>query len=124
MSTSAKKFIILFGDFILLYLALFITVYARYGSISQDHSNFSTQHMFSMHVETFTPLIFFWIVVFYIHNLYEINSAKNTLEFYSGLSRSLVINFFIAVLFFYMEEPDKQNFEETAFNKNNYFICR
>lgn len=116
MSTTAKKFIILFGDFILLYLALFITVYARYGSISQDHSNFSTQQMFSMHIEAFTPLIFLWIVVFYIHNLYEITYAKNTLEFYNGLARSLAINFFIAVLFFYFA-----NFANVA-PKTNLFI--
>ena len=57
--------------------------------------------IFWAHVAAFTPLVFLWLIVFYIHNLYEITSAKNTLEFYSGLSRSLTVNFLMAVLFFY-----------------------
>lgn len=101
MFASYKKIIIFGGDVIFLYFSLFITVYLRYWNISQTSSNFDTLEMFFLHVETFTPLIFFWIVIFYIHNLYEISSAKNTLEFYNSLSRSLIISFFVAVLFFY-----------------------
>ena len=116
MSARAKKFIILFGDFVLLYLALFITVYVRYSYMSPEHANFTTAQFFRLHIDAFTPLIFMWVVVFYIHNLYEITSAKNTLEFYSGLSRSLIVNFFIAVLFFYFT-----NFVNVA-PKTNLFI--
>lgn len=116
MSTSAKKFIILFGDFVLLYLALFLTVYFRYSGALAEHANLTTSEFFQIHAVAFTPLILIWLVVFYIHNLYEITSAKNTLEFYTGLSRSLIANFFIAVLFFYFA-----NFAEVA-PKTNLFI--
>jgi exopolysaccharide biosynthesis polyprenyl glycosylphosphotransferase len=69
--------------------------------ISPEHTNLTTAQFFQIHAKAFTPLILVWLVVFYIHNLYEITSAKNTLEFYTWLSRSLIVNFFIAVLFFY-----------------------
>jgi exopolysaccharide biosynthesis polyprenyl glycosylphosphotransferase len=97
-------------------LALFITVYIRYSYISTEHANFTTAQFFRLHIDAFTPLIFAWVVIFYIHNLYEITSAKNTLEFYSGLVRSLVVNFFLAVLFFYFA-----NFTNIA-PKTNLFI--
>ena len=102
MSAQAKKTIILIGDVVLLYAALFFTVYLRYGDVSSlTSANYTTWQLFLVHARAFTPLIFVWLVIFYIHNLYEITSAKNTLEFYSGLSRALVVNFLAAVLFFY-----------------------
>ncbi len=85
----------------MIYLSLFLTVYLRYNNIDPAHTNFTTYQLFFLHVWAFSPLIFLWLIIFYIHNLYDITSAKNTLEFYSGLARSLMINFFAAVLFFY-----------------------
>ena len=116
MSSQAKKIIILLGDVLFLYLALLVTVYLRYGEVSPEHTNYTTADFFYIHVKAFSPLVLIWIVVFYIHNLYEITSAKNTLEFYTGLARSLAINFLAAVLFFYFA-----NFTEVA-PKTNLFI--
>ncbi len=101
MNSNSKKLVLLLGDIVIIYLSLFLTVYLRYSNIDPAHTNFTTSQLFFLHVKVFTPLIFAWLVIFYIHNLYEITSAKNTLEFYSSLARSLVINFFAAVLFFY-----------------------
>lgn len=117
MPAQSKKIIILVGDVLLLYLALFATVYLRYGDVSYSaSSNYATSDFFYIHIRAFTPLILIWILVFYIHNLYEITSAKNSLEFYSGLGRSLAINFLAAVLFFYFS-----NSLEVA-PKTNLFI--
>lgn len=117
MPAQAKKLVILLGDILFLYLALLITVYLRYSGISYSvNSNYTTLQLFNVHVLAFTPLMLVWLLVFYIHNLYEITSAKNTLEFYSALGRSLVINFLAAVLFFYFA-----NFTEVA-PKTNLFI--
>ncbi len=102
MPVQAKKFIILLGDVLFLYLALLVTVYLRYGQMSRSpSSSYSTADLFYLHVQAFTPLILLWLLVFYIHNLYEITSAKNTLEFYNSLARSFAVNFLGAVLFFY-----------------------
>ena len=116
MSAQIKKIIILAGDIVFLYLSLFLTVYFRYSHVDPEHSSFTTFQLFLVHVWAFTPLILVWLVVFYIHNLYEITSAKNTLEFYTSLIRALVVNFLVAALFFYFA-----NFVEVA-PKTNLFI--
>ncbi|MDP3764305.1 MAG: exopolysaccharide biosynthesis polyprenyl glycosylphosphotransferase [bacterium] len=117
MPAQAKKILILFGDIAILYFSLFVTVYLRYSNVADStSSNFTTSQLFSIHVQAFTPLILIWLLVFYIHNLYEITSAKNSLEFYSGLARSLAVNFLAAVLFFYFA-----NFTYVA-PKTNLFI--
>ena len=117
MPAQAKNILILFGDIAILYFSLFVTVYLRYSNVSGSaSSNFTTSQFFSIHVQAFTPLILIWLLVFYIHNLYEITSAKNNLEFYSALSRSLAVIFLAAVLFFYFA-----NFTYVA-PKTNLFI--
>lgn len=117
MPAQAKKLVILLGDILFLYLALLATVYLRYAQTSQSaSSSYSTVDLFYLHAQAFTPLVLIWLVVFYIHNLYEITSAKNTLEFYTGLARSLVVNFLTAALFFYFAD-----FTEVA-PKTNLFI--
>ena len=99
-----------------MYVGLFAAVYARYSNLSPEHTNFGTAQYFFLHVRAFTPLIFLWLLVFYIHNLYEITSAKNNLEFYNALGRSLVFSFLTPVLFFYFAD-----FEDVA-PKTNLFI--
>ena len=116
MPTRAKKLIILAGDVVFLYASLFLTVYIRYSLNPIRYIHGFNSEIFWAHVAAFTPLIFLWLVIFYIHNLYEITSAKNTLEFYSSLSRSLTVNFLVAVLFFYFA-----NFTEVT-PKTNLFI--
>lgn len=98
MPTQIKKWIIIAGDITLLYFSVLVTVWLRYWG-SAGFNDLLT------HIKDFTPLILVWLIIFYIHNLYEINSAKNTLEFYTIVSRALIINFFTAVIFFYFT-PD------------------
>ncbi|MDP3799924.1 MAG: sugar transferase [bacterium] len=117
MPSQAKKILILLGDIVILYFSLLVTVYLRYSEISNSaSSNFTTQQFFLIHIQAFTPLILVWILIFYIHNLYEVNFAKNNLEFYSALARALIVSFFVAVLFFYFA-----NFAYVA-PKTNLFI--
>ncbi len=117
MPSQSKKILILLGDIAILYFSLLVTVYLRYSEASNfTSSNFTTQQFFLIHLRAFTPLILIWLLIFYIHNLYEINSAKNNLEFYSTLARAFVVSFFVAVLFFYFA-----NFTYVA-PKTNLFI--
>ena len=90
----------------MIYLSLFLTVYFRYINVDPAHTNYTTTQLFFLHVIAFAPLVFFWLIVFYIHNLYDITSAKNTLEFYTILIRVVVVNFIVAVLFFYFAQLD------------------
>lgn len=88
-----KKIILLIGDIIILYAALAGALAIRYNSF--DLGTFKT------HLIPFTIVYFFWIVVFYIHNLYDLSIAKNNAIFYSALFRALLINTGLAIAFFY-----------------------
>ncbi len=88
-----KKIILLIGDIIILYAALAGALTIRYGGFDLL--------TFQKHLPSFTIIFLFWVIVFYIHNLYDLNIAKNNTVFYSTLFRALVINIAFAVIFFY-----------------------
>jgi exopolysaccharide biosynthesis polyprenyl glycosylphosphotransferase len=88
-----RKFLLLLGDIILLYLALFLTLIVRYGR------GFEVQ--LAVHLLPFSFVFATWMLVFFITNLYEIGFAKNTLNFFSELFSSIAVNAVIAMLFFY-----------------------
>ena len=89
-----KRFFLFLGDVAILYLSLYLTLFVRYGQ------NFNSQ--ISSHVLPFSLLFIFWIIVFYIANLYELNFSKNSAEFYSSLFTSIAVSAAISVLFFYL----------------------
>ena len=91
---KTKKLILLIGDIFVLYLALAGALFLRYRNFDFD--------IFQSHLSAFTFVFIFLIIVFYIHNLYDINIAKNNVIFYSALFRALLINITFAVLFFYL----------------------
>lgn len=94
-----KRFFLFLGDVLILYSSLYITLIIRYGT------DFNQQ--ISIHLIPFSFLFVFWIIVFYIANIYELNFAKNSPEFYSSLYTSIAISAAISVLFFYLI-PDIQ----------------
>jgi len=88
-----KKFILLIGDIIILYASLILALAIRYGKF-----DFPT---FENHFTSFTIIFFVWLVVFFIHNLYDLDIAKNNTIFYSALLRATLINAGLAIAFFY-----------------------
>ena len=94
-----KRLILFLGDISILYASLYLTLFIRYGA------DFNQQ--ISIHLYPFTFLFIFWVIVFYIAGLYELNFAKNSAEFYSSLFTSIAISATISVLFFYLI-PDVQ----------------
>ncbi|MEK7615709.1 MAG: sugar transferase [Patescibacteria group bacterium] len=103
-----RKSILLLGDIAMLYLALFLTLVIRYGSGYVGN--------FSIHLLPFTIIFLIWILVFYIANLYELSTVKNSLQFFTSYFYSLAINIAIAIAFFYL-----MPFVEIA-PKTNLFI--
>ena len=61
--TSAKKIIILFGDILILYGALILTLIFRYGPADFGESSNS-------HLKPFSLIFFGWILIFYLIDLY------------------------------------------------------
>jgi len=89
-----KKIILLIGDVFILYLSLWLTLQIRYGTAF--NSTVWEQHFFP-----FTIIYLLWIIVFYIAGLYELNLARNSLDFFSTLFKAFLINAILAVSFFY-----------------------
>lgn len=90
-----KKLILISGDILLLYLSLFIILKIRYGaSYSSD--------VFWLHFYPFSAVYFFWLIIFYINNLYSIDYARNNYSFYSLTIKSFLFNTAVSVLFFYL----------------------
>jgi exopolysaccharide biosynthesis polyprenyl glycosylphosphotransferase len=94
-SIKVKKAILLFGDIIILYASLAITLYFRYWPAHALND-------WPQHILPFSIIYAVWLIVFHITDLYELDSAKNTLFFYSALLKAIVISAAIAVLFFYL----------------------
>lgn len=89
-----KRFILFAGDILILYASLYLTLLVRYGP------NFGS--LLLLHLFPFTIIFFFWILVFYIVNLYELNFVKNSPEFFSSLFKSIAISAVISAIFFYL----------------------
>ena len=95
MSKKIKQFILLGGDVIILYFSLYLTLSLRYAKIPSPE-------LWQSHFIPFTLVFFFWLLIFYISDLYNLNFAVNNIRFYQLTSRSLLISSFLSVAFFYI----------------------
>ncbi len=90
-----KRFILLISDLAMLTGALWITLSLRYQPRVFDYQ-------LGLHAKPFAVIFLFWILAFYITNLYEGRSLRNTLEFYSNLLRAGVFATLLSIAFFYL----------------------
>jgi len=91
---KTKKIILLLGDVVILYVSLAVALAIRYHGF-----DFS---IFEAHFIPFSIIYLAWLIVFYIHDLYELDIAKNNVEFSSALIRALIVGGLISVAFFYL----------------------
>ncbi|MDD5431141.1 MAG: sugar transferase [Candidatus Pacebacteria bacterium] len=90
-----KQYILFFGDIIILYAALAITLWFRYGDLAYNQ-------FFGYHLQPFTFIFIIWVIIFYIAGLYDLKSLKNDLEFQKSFWYSMGFNIVLAALFFYL----------------------
>ena len=89
-----KQIALIIGDIAILYIALALTLWVRYG-------NFFYSKLFNQHLEPFTLVFIIWIAVYYIAGLYALPALKNNLEFKKKFWATNLINTAIAAIFFY-----------------------
>ncbi|PIS31307.1 MAG: hypothetical protein COT41_02140, partial [Candidatus Portnoybacteria bacterium CG08_land_8_20_14_0_20_40_83] len=97
LAAKIKKVLLLGGDVLVLYLSLWFSLYLRSG-FNPDYlrPTFASQHFLP-----FSIIYLVWLVIFYIIGLYDLNIARNNLNFFTTLFRALLINVAISVAFFY-----------------------
>ncbi len=93
-----KQIILLVGDIVVLYAALIITLWIRYGDLFYSW-------LVDWHLKPFTIIFVIWLIVFYIADLYDLKRLKNDFEFGKTFWYAVIFNIGLAVLFFYLIPP-------------------
>ena len=96
--TILKRLILVIGDVAILYFSLWLALLVRYLKPV-------TIETWQLHFLPFSILFVFWILIFYINNLYDLSKARNNLTFNSTLFKSLVWGAATAMAFFYLIKP-------------------
>lgn len=95
MNINLKQILLLAGDAISLYLALFLSLAIRFQKDPRPE-------LWDKHWPTFTLIFFLWLIVFYISGLYDLRRAKNNLLFFGSFLSSLSFNLLFSIGFFYI----------------------
>src|SRR3989344_3748653 len=90
-----KRFGLFLSDAVVLYGSLLLMLYSRYGS----RDNFD--YFYNIHLIPFGIIFVLWLIIFYIANLYEPKSLRNSLDFYSVLFQTILTASAISIIFFY-----------------------
>lgn len=95
MVQNKKEHILLFlGDIFFFFVALWLTLFVRYGELP-------TEGLFMSHLTPFSILFLSWVTVFFIAGLYEKHTRILKSRLPSVIFNAQFTNSIIAVLFFY-----------------------
>ena len=92
---TLAKFMLLAGDILLLYGALFVVLLLRYKG-SEDLL------LIPQHILPFSLVFIFWLVLFGAFGLYDFGFIKNNKRFIYRLLRAMTTNTIFAMLLFYL----------------------
>ncbi len=95
---NSKKALIIFGDIIILYSSLILTLMIRYGT---DYF----PNTFRSHLIPFSLIFIVWILVFYLFNFYSDKFFKHNLANVQNFILAILINIVLSIIIFYAFEP-------------------
>lgn len=90
-----RIWIIVFGDFVLFWLFLFLILLAKYGNSG------SITTILSEHLLPFTILYISWVFIFHLFGLYDLFTIKPTIPYLHRFGFSLIVAFILGILIFY-----------------------
>ena len=93
--TKIKIAVLLIGDIIILYFALYLTLWLRYWRPVQAE-------LWNKHWLPFTIIFIMWLIVFFINKMYVLKTARNNFNFYKVWFNSLIWCGLIGFIFFYI----------------------
>ncbi len=92
-----RIFLLVLGDFLIFYFSLFLSFCLRYLS-------FQKEAVFSG-FKIFLPVSFFWLFIFYLGKVYDLNLLKNKFSYYNRLFLLFLIGISVSVVYFYLFYP-------------------
>ena len=92
---SKKIILLLYGDLVLCYTALFLIVLIRYASRGPEH-------FMQAHLVPFTIIFILWVLSFGVSGLYELRLMKNSKIFLYRLLHTMGINIILAITLLYL----------------------
>ena len=95
MRKILKKIILLCGDISVLYISLYLTLLVRY--LEQPSAS-----AWALHIGPFSLAFFFWLIIFYISDLYNLHYAVNNSKFFNITFRAVAIAGGLSAVFFYV----------------------
>lgn len=95
MNNNLKKVFLILGDILVLYVSLYLALLIR----NQGRIDYFS---WSSHFWPFTLIFIFWLLVFYISNLYNLLLAVNNSKFFQRTLQAIAIAGLISVAFFYL----------------------
>ncbi len=95
MDKKLKKIIFLLGDFLILNIALFLTIVSRY---SRNYWEAAWQE----HWPSFLPVFIFWLVILYANGFYGKISKLKERYFFSSIINVAIVSSFISTIYFYI----------------------
>ncbi len=87
---------IILPDAVLLVMSLFAAVFLRYGGL------LSAEQM-EVHYKVFAVIYLMWLVVFFIHGLFEIQTFRRYSKLIFNLVSAMTVNIFVAIIYFYFQ---------------------
>ncbi len=85
-------------DVLLLFFSLYLSVYVRYGG------GWDSQ-LWMAHLKAFSFVYVLWLVVFFIHNLFDLRTFRRYTIIFVNLLVAMAVNLFLAIAYFYFQ-PD------------------
>lgn len=95
MFKTAKKTILLLGDLVFLFLALWATLLIRYPENEITNN-------FNHHLPHFLVVFLIWLLIFYINGLYNLNLKMRGRKFLFNVLNSVLAASLLSIIYFYL----------------------
>ena len=92
---ATRFWLIFIPDVFLLYFALVMSLWIRYGGVSGDS--------LAIHLKAFSLLFIVWFAVLFGHGLFEVSVFRRYTYLIFGLASAMAVNSVIAVGYFYLQ---------------------
>ena len=93
--SKIKTFILFIGDVAVLYGSLVLTMILRYGPANFEQS-------FSAHIKPFSLIFVFWLLIFYLADLYKVKNSGANLNVLQTFAFAIFISVIGSIILFYL----------------------